>query len=63
MECHPSTTIKGALDDEETMPLDGEASSPDPEGNGPGAAEVSDHDEHPVPRSLVLLFALPPFFL
>jgi len=36
MEFNLPTTVEGGLDDEETMPLDGKASTPDHEGDKAG---------------------------
>ena len=45
VEFNLPAAIKRGLDDEETVPLDGEASSLDHEGNRAGVADGSDHDE------------------
>ena len=47
VEFNPPATVAGGLNDEETMPLDAEASIPDHEGDVAGTAEGSDRDEDP----------------
>ena len=47
VEFNPPTTVEEGLGDEETMTLDGEAATPDEEGDVTGAAEGSDRDEDP----------------
>jgi len=47
VEFHPPDAIEGGVDDEESMPLDGEASSPNLGGDGAGVAEGRDRDEDP----------------
>jgi len=47
VEFHPPAAIEGGLDDEESMPLDGEASSSNLGGDGAGVAEGRNRDEDP----------------
>jgi len=45
VEFSPPVTMPGCLDDEETMPLNVKASTPNHKCDIAGAAESSDHDE------------------
>ena len=47
MEFNPSIAIDGGLDDEETTPLDTEASTTDHEGDRAKAGKGSDPNEDP----------------
>jgi len=45
VEFNPPTAVEEGLGDKETTPLDGEAATPNEEGDATGAAEGSDRDE------------------
>jgi len=47
VEFHLPAAIERGLEDEETVPPDGEAPSPDPDSNGAGEPEESGRDEDP----------------
>jgi len=47
IEFNLPASVKGSLDDEETTPLDAEASTLDHEGDESRSAEGNDHDEDP----------------